>query len=268
MYGQAQAVQQPESAAAGNDLLQQLQALGWVDTTAIAVMLVFFVIGLFKGLFWQVSRIGILLVSYVVAGQFGGTVGAWLARTPAAAPAAGEQAAGAGPDTLVYLSYVLVFLAAVVVLSLIAMQLQKLVKKTGLGFFDRIGGGLFGIATGACSVLFLLFVVNMFFRDTVLGTDAQASHSQRLSREAIDWLGPRVPDDLRGALYLTPLRATAPTTPAGPDGGAPPAGAEPGGVVPGGGPAGGAEPGGGEPGGGDPGSGDPAPRRGGDGRDR
>ncbi len=199
------------------DILAALQALGWVDLTAVALLLVFCVIGLFKGLFWQISRIGILLVAYAVAGRFGGDVGTWLAHDlarsgadrPATVPNADGSATtlGAGPDTIVYLSYLLVFLGVVIVLSLIAMQVQKMLSKSGMTFFDRLFGGVFGVATGACTVLALLFVVNMFFRETHLGTVVQASHSQRLSRDAINWLGPRVPDELRGALYLTPLRA-------------------------------------------------------------
>lgn len=210
VYGQAPEAAAAPAPSAGFDLLQNLELLGWVDRSALAVLLVFFVIGLFKGLFWQVSRIGILLIAYVIAGRFGGDVGRWISRD--------ELAAAAHPaphDTTLYLAYLAVFLVVVVVLSLIAIQLQKLVKKSGLTFFDRIGGGVFGVATGACTVLFLLFVVNMFFRDSGLGQDAEASHSLRLSRRAIDWLGGRVPDELRHALELAPLSAAG-------DGGAPP----------------------------------------------
>ncbi|MCA8973147.1 MAG: CvpA family protein [Planctomycetes bacterium] len=209
MFGQTPEAGSAAEPIAGADLMQQLELLGWVDRSALAVLLVFFVLGLFKGLFWQVSRIAILLVSYVVAGQFGGDVGRWLGRTLGGHAATPDPAAAEPADTTLYLSYLLVFLVALVALSLIAIQIQKLVKKTGLGFFDRVGGGLFGVATGACTVLSLLFVVNMFFRGTVLWQEAEASHCQRLSRSAIDWLGPRVPDDLRKTLELAPLNATA-----------------------------------------------------------
>jgi membrane protein required for colicin V production len=215
----------PEATAGlGGNLLQQLELLGWIDCTALAVLLVFFVLGLFKGLFWQVSRIVILLVGYFVAGRFGGDVGRWLAQVT------GNGGPDAPAETTVYLAYLLVFLAVLVVLAVVTMQLQKLVKRSGLTFFDRLGGGLFGVATGAFAVLFLLFVVNMFFRDTVLWRDAEASHSQRLSRRAIDWLGPRVPDDVRTALLLAPMAADpavppdAPPREAGPGAPSAPAG--------------------------------------------
>lgn len=194
-------LQGPDPAANDSGFLQQLELLGWVDRTALAVLVVFFVIGLFKGLIWQVSRIVILVAAYVLAGQFGAEVGAFLARSPAVG---GKDGPGPidTPDTTLYLAYVLVFLGVLVVLSLLAMLVQKLAVKAGLGFFDRLGGGVLGFATGACVVLFGLFVVHMFFRGSQLAIAAESSHSLRLSRGAIDWLGDTVPDDLREVFTL------------------------------------------------------------------
>jgi uncharacterized membrane protein required for colicin V production len=208
--------QDPASAEAPQ-LLQQLQHLGWVDHTAIAVMLVFFVMGLFKGLIWQVSRIGILIVAYVAAGRLGASVGNWISRTPAVGGTATavtadpvRQAAADTPETTLYLAYVLIFLVVLIALSLLAMLLQRLAQKAGLGFFDRLGGGLLGIATGGCVVLFGLFVVNMFFSGSQLANAAESSHALRLSRRAIDLLGEGVPDELRTVIALAPLHAAAP----------------------------------------------------------
>ena len=204
--------QEPQVAAAPtSELLQQLQTLGWVDHTAIAVLLVFFVIGLFKGLIWQVSRVGILVVSYVIAGRFGQDVAGLLTRTAVASPApTTEPLAPDAGETTIYLAYVLLFLVVLIALSLLAMALQKLAAKVGLGFFDRIGGGVLGVATGGCVVLFGLFVLHMFFRGSQLAMAASESHSLRLSRQAIAALGQRVPDELRQVFALAPLQQPAP----------------------------------------------------------
>jgi membrane protein required for colicin V production len=192
-----------------NEFVQQLSAINWVDHTALGVLLVFFVLGLFKGLIWQVSRIAILAAAYVVAGRFGHDVAAMLA-TPA--PNADGSVAPIGETTL-YLAYLLLFVAVLVVLSLITLLIQKLASKAGLSFFDRLGGGVLGVATGACVVLFGLFVVHMFFRDSNLAHAAERSHCLRLGKRAIDWLGPKVPDDLRAVFALVPLQP-APQPPA------------------------------------------------------
>ena len=189
--------------------LQQIELFGWVDRTALAVLVVFFVIGLFKGLIWQVSRIGILAAAYVVSGRFGAALGEFLARTPAVGGEAAAEPAET-PETTLYLAYVLLFLGVLIVLSLLALLLQKLAQKAGLGFFDRLGGGVLGIATGACVVLFGLSVVHMFFRGSQLAEAAGSSHSLRLSRRAIDLLGDTVPDDLRVVFSLAPLHPTTP----------------------------------------------------------
>ncbi|MDO8349413.1 MAG: CvpA family protein [Planctomycetota bacterium] len=200
------------------DLLPQLELLGWVDITALAVLLVFFVIGLFKGLIWQTSRIAILVVSYLVAGRYGQTLGEMIARKNAE-PVAPGSGTGAGtgiaapidtPDTTIYLAYVLLFLGVLVILSLVAMIVQKLAAKAGLGFFDRLGGGVLGVATGGCLVLFGLFVVGMFFPTSTLAQAAKNSHSWRLSQRGISSLGSVVPDELRTVLKLEPLEAPGP----------------------------------------------------------
>lgn len=199
-----QAPQETPNVAVPDDFLHQLQSLSWVDHTALGVLLVFFVIGLFKGLIWQVSRIAILVVAYVVSGRYGNTVAEMLAGQTAA-PATPGGTTGAG-ETTIYLAYVLLFLAVLIVLSLLAMLVQKLAAKAGLSFFDRLGGGVLGVATGACVVLFGLFVVNMFFRGSQLALAAESSHSLRLGKRAIDWLGDKVPDDLRQVFQLTALQ--------------------------------------------------------------
>lgn len=181
-----------ESSAA--PVIASLQALGWVDLTALGVILVFFVMGLFKGLIWQVSRIVILISAYFVAGQFGHDVAAMLgASPPASVP---------GVETTLYVAYCLLFVGVLIVLSLLAILIRKLAHKAGLGFFDRLGGGVLGVATGACVVLAGVFGVNMFFPQSELARAAGGSHSMRFSQQAIDMLGERVNPDLRAVLNI------------------------------------------------------------------
>lgn len=198
-----QAPEEPTAiAATGGDYVTALPPLGWIDLTALAVLLVFCVLGLFKGLLWQSSRIAILLAGYALAARYGAVVGGWLAmlRDPGQAPD------DLPPETLLYLAYLLVFLAVVVLLSLLVLLLQQLVAKAGLTFFDRLGGAAFGVATGAAVVVLLLSVLNMFFQHSPIAEAASRSHSLRWSQRAIDWCGTRVPDELRQVFQLRPLR--------------------------------------------------------------
>jgi len=190
-------------AAGVQTAMHELASLTWVDHTALAVLLVFFVMGLFKGLIWQVSRIGILAAAYVVSCRFGNDLAALFARTPAVG---GDATAPAPTETTLYLAYVLLFLAVLVALSLLAIVLQRLADKAGLTFFNRLGGGLVGVGTGGAVVLFVLFVVHMFFAGSPLAEAAERSYARRYSRQALDLLGPRVPDELRAVFDLPALR--------------------------------------------------------------
>ena len=199
-------VQDAMQGGASEELVHTLQSLEWVDQTTLGVLLVFFVLGLFKGLIWQVSRIGILVAAYVVSGRYGNALADWLARP-------GEAGAPVDPSaTTIYLAYCLLFLAVLVVLSLLAIALQRLASKAGLGFFDRLGGGVLGLATGAGIVVFAVFVVNMFFRGSQLAYAAERSHTARLSRRLVEVLGPRVPLELRQVFALPPLPGREPAT--------------------------------------------------------
>ena len=214
---QVQAVQQvPEPEPSLFDTLtNNLLELGWIDKTALVVLLVFFLLGLFKGLLWQVSRIGILLFSYYVAGYWGQDVALLLAESKEAAATASSGSASspaatglaeAPPDTTLYLSYCVLFVSMIVVLSLLSMVLKQFIVKAGLGFFDRLGGGVFGVATGALVVLFLVLVMHMVSeRDSQFVRAAQRSHAVEYSRRAIHLLDRAVDNQLRERIGLAPL---------------------------------------------------------------
>jgi membrane protein required for colicin V production len=172
------------------------------------VLLVFFVLGLFKGIVWQVSRVVILMAAYAASASLGPAFAdvllGWTHTGPA--PPTQEQ-----HQTAFYIACVLLFLGVLVALSLLALLLQKLVKKAGLGFYDRLFGGVVGVGSGAIVVLFLLTVVYMFFPDSAVAEAASRSQSLRLSRQAVDMLGNVVPDELRTVLPQ-PSAPAAPAT--------------------------------------------------------
>ena len=169
-------------------------ALSWVDITALSVLLVFFVLGVFKGLLWQISRVGILLLAYAGAVEFGQPLADLLLALTHGGPLPPTEEAR---ETSIYVAYVAVFLGVVVLLSLLALVLQKLIKKAGLGFYDRLGGGLLGMATGVLVVLLAMMLLQMIFPQSRIAEAAGGSHAMRLTRSAIDLLGGVVPDEIR-----------------------------------------------------------------------
>jgi len=177
-----------------------LQSLGWVDLTALGLLGLFFLIGLWKGFVWQVSRIVILGAAVWLASRWGRGLGSlyssWISGEPTP-----QQLQTAG-----YLAYATVFLGVLVVLSLLALALQNLVKKAGMTFFDRLGGGVFGVVTGAVGFVCLLTAAKMFLPGSSVVMAAEDSHSLRYARQGVERLGEVVPDDLRVLYELPRLR--------------------------------------------------------------
>ena len=58
--------------------LKNLDAIEWIDWTAIVLLFVFFLLGLFKGFVWQVSRILTLVGAWFLAGRYGPDGEVWL----------------------------------------------------------------------------------------------------------------------------------------------------------------------------------------------
>jgi len=184
-----------EQASSGLDLREVLQNLGWVDASALGVCAVFCVLGVFKGMIWQVSRVAILVAAYYGAMEFGEplseTLLAWTHTGPDAPT--GDQV-----TTAQCIAYVLLFLFVLVGLSLLALLLQSLARKAGLGFYDRLFGGALGAATGALVVLVLMTGVLLFLPpQSRVALAAHDSHSLRILQDGIAELGGVAPPALR-----------------------------------------------------------------------
>lgn len=171
---------------------ETLSALGWIDRTALLILLVCFVAGLFRGFVWQVSRILILVIAYVAAISFGPELAVVTARWfPTSIP----------ERVPLFVAWLLLFVAAVVAVSLLTRLLQHLVDRSGLSFANRLGGGLLGFATGGLLVMALLTGLHVL--NTSLGTGdsvvhaARKSRSQELSYDVLRLASRVVPDSWR-----------------------------------------------------------------------
>ncbi len=130
------------------DLFNQL---GWVDFSALVILLVFFVLGLFRGLVWQLTRLLAILLGFVVAGSYAKDLARIL-----------EQAWPESSPFALYVSYFAIFLLVFVVLSIIAWVVTRLLRRLNLSIYDRLGGGIMGILTGGAIIVFLLTVMYAF----------------------------------------------------------------------------------------------------------
>jgi membrane protein required for colicin V production len=120
-----------------------------LDWVFLAVLAASVLLGLWRGLVYEVLSVASWIAAFVVA--------QWLAPQAAAvlpiqrAPEAGRYAVG----------FVVVFLVVVFAGGLIAWITRKLVDSVGLRPIDRTLGGAFGLLRGAVLLLVVAIVINM-----------------------------------------------------------------------------------------------------------
>ncbi|MEC7583991.1 MAG: CvpA family protein [Planctomycetota bacterium] len=203
--------QGPAPEAGLQEVMGATGALGWVDVTALSVLGAFFILGVFKGFLWQVSRVGILVLAYIGAVELAQPVaGVLLSVTQSEGAITTPEEA----DTSFYIACVLVFLTILISLTLVATLLRKLLKRAGLSFYDRLGGGLLGACTGAFVVLLGMMLLQMFLPEARVTVAAERSQSMRFTRNAIEMLGNVVPAEVK-QLFVPPAQAAPADEPTG-----------------------------------------------------
>lgn len=134
----------------------------WVDWAMAAVLLLSVVVGLWRGLVYEVLALVGWVVAFVVAQAYGEAVAAWLPwGQPGSLP---RLAAGFG----------LTFFAALVGWTLLAKLARLLISATPLSVLDRALGAGFGLARGLVLLLAVALVVKL--TPVVRSPAWQASH--------------------------------------------------------------------------------------------
>ena len=157
-----------------------------LDWIAVALLLVSMLLGLVRGLVFEVISLAGWVVAFVAAQWLAEDLGRWL---PFGDPAASwRYAAG----------FVLVFVGVAFSVGLLAALTRKLVAAIGLRPVDRILGGVFGVARGAVAMLTVAVVVHLL----ALSDSAwwHESRSAIVLDAALQGLKPALPEKL--ASYL------------------------------------------------------------------
>jgi membrane protein required for colicin V production len=125
--------------------------LATLDWVVVAVLAISVLLGLWRGLVYEVLSVLNWLAAFLLA--------QWLA--PAAADWLGRKGFVIAEPLRYAAGFVGVFIATLVVGTLLAWLVKKLVEAIGLRPVDRALGGLFGLVRGAVAVLVLAVVVHL-----------------------------------------------------------------------------------------------------------
>ena len=128
--------------------------LGWVDWSLLVVLMLSVLIGLWRGLVFELLSLAAWVLAWIAATWWGPAVSAWLPVPESA----GVLRLAAG--------YVACFVAVLLLGAVLARLVRLLVSATPLRWIDRLLGGAFGAARG----LLLLLAVATLVAWTPLGT--------------------------------------------------------------------------------------------------
>ena len=117
------------------------------DFAVIAILLISLSLGLWRGLVYEVLSLLGWPLAFMLSKLFAGDIAPLL-------PIVEEPAHTAA-------AYALVFVAVLVVWSVLVWLLSKLVKAIGLGWLNSALGGLFGLLRGALVVLVLVLLAGL-----------------------------------------------------------------------------------------------------------
>lgn len=153
--------------------------LALTDWVLLAVLALSLLVGLWRGLVFEVLSLVGWLAAFFMAQWFAPDVAHWLPLSTASAPVRFAAA------------FILTFVGAVFLAGLIAALLKKLVAAVGLRPVDRVLGGLFGVVRG----LVLLLAATVAIEMTPLHTSSwwQESRGAPWLSAALQGLKPALP---------------------------------------------------------------------------
>lgn len=100
-------------------------------------------------------------------------------------------------------AFVIIFVAVMMIGTLINVLVSKLLSVSGLNVVNRIFGGGFGIVRGAVIVMVILFITNVFVSETLLW---QESKLVPYGMSAIEWSRVYI-EDLGGVSTQAPVES-------------------------------------------------------------
>jgi membrane protein required for colicin V production len=126
-----------------------VDTVSWVDWVFLAVVALSVVVGLVRGLLYEVMSLLGWVVAYIAAHALGATLAPSL---PIGAPGSGLNAAAA---------FAAVFIGTLILWSLLSWLIKRLVQASPLNALDRALGAVFGLLRGVLVLLVVATAVSL-----------------------------------------------------------------------------------------------------------
>lgn len=156
--------------------------VGWIDWAFLAVMGLSVIVGVVRGLMYEVMSLLGWVLAYLAAHALAGML----------APVIPMGVPGSGLNLAV--SFAAVFIGTLIVWNLLSWLVKKLVQASPLNPLDRVLGAVFGLLRGALVALVVATAVNL----TPLAESAtwRASYGAAGLHEVLSGLRPLLPPEV------------------------------------------------------------------------
>lgn len=165
-----------------------LDSLGWFDLAGLSTLAVFALLGVWKGIGWQIGRLLVLVAAYAVAIAFADRLAPQLARW---FTAAGD------PEVPRHVAHAALFVGVVALVGLAVWLVQRFRTPQPVSGISRLLGAGAGLVVGSLVMLAVLTGLAMFLPGRGVARAAESSQSARVGRGALEVAERVLPASLR-----------------------------------------------------------------------
>ena len=154
----------------------------WIDYAVIGIVGISVLFSVIHGLVREILALVSWVVAFVVAQMYASDAAALL------------PVAFSNPSLRLFAGFLGVFLVVLIVMTLLAVLVSKLVKSAGLGFADRALGAVFGLVRGLAIVMIVVLLAGL----TALPRQTAWRHAM-LNEPLVNlanWVKVWLPDDM------------------------------------------------------------------------
>lgn len=152
--------------------------MNYLDIIIAIVLIIFAIDGMKNGIIREAFSLAAFLGGIYGAMKLSDLVGDWLGNI-----------IEVSPEWMSVISFIVVFIALALIINMIGNLLANLIDSLNLGFVDKIGGIIFGIAKGFLLVGVIILLLNFFgVKDVLKKETCENSKLYKSSEKLATWI--------------------------------------------------------------------------------
>ncbi len=152
--------------------------MNYLDIIIGIILILFAIVGLRNGIIREAFSLAAFIGGIYGAIKLSDMVGKWLGNI-----------INVSPEWMAVISFILVFIALALLINWLGNMLANLIESIRLGFIDKLGGVVFGIAKGFLLVGVLILLLDFFgIKDVVDDETREGSKLYKNSEKVAAWI--------------------------------------------------------------------------------